>query len=36
MYNLNEKTEEITWVAPELTIESWEVTESVIDFFRCS
>jgi hypothetical protein len=31
-----EQTAEIAWVAPELTIESWEATESVFDFFRCS
>ncbi len=31
-----EQTNEISWIAPELTIESWEATESVFDFFRCS
>ena len=31
-----EQTAEIAWVTPELTIESWEATESVFDFFRCS
>ena len=36
MKNFIEITEEIVWIAPELTIESWEATESVFDFFRCS
>ncbi len=31
-----EQIPEIAWLAPVLTIESWEATESVFDFFRCS
>ncbi len=35
MNNLETTIEETTWVAPELTVETWENTESMFDFFRC-
>ena len=30
------ETNTIEWVSPELTIQTWENTESMFDFFRCS
>ena len=36
MRNFNENMEEITWSMPELIIESWEVTESLVGFINLS